>query len=423
MSMRELYIHYEDSLVCSIEEDKEGVLVLHYTSDWCETSEAFPLSLALKLQKEPYRGRAVTAFIENLLPEGEQRKQIEHIAELPDNDDIAFLERFGEDCAGALTVSRFATKQRATPHVLKEHTISYESVEHAVKNGQPVQLILEEDGELPPFSLAGAQAKFPCIVRDNALILPRSGEPTTHIVKLPIRAGDKLLDSVENEYLCMQFAKKSGLNVPDVRLLGRNMPLFAIERFDRTVQEGQVKRLHTQDICQALGRLSKEKYERHGGPSFASCYELIRDNSSHIPTDVLSLLDWLGFNLAIGNNDSHAKNLSLMLGMKGLQLAPYYDLICTALYKQYSPNFAFRIGTVSSWDKVSYKQLEGLAKSANITASLISKRWQTLFQKMEAAWQEIKETHRSHHQLKKTLGKIDEELGKRLATLRKNIGK
>lgn len=421
--MRELYIHYNEILVSTIQEDSDGVLNLNYSASWLEAIHAFPLSLALKLRKESYRGKVVTAFFENLLPEGEQRRQIENLAHLPSSDDLAFLERFGEDCAGAFTVSKLPIIAHPDSRRVKELEITYEAIEASILEGKSVQYAFDAGRELPPFSLAGAQAKFPCIVRGESIVLPRSGEPTTHIIKLPIRAGEKLLDSVENEFLCMQLASKSGLSVPKVKLLGKKMPLFAVERFDRTGTVDGIHRLHTQDLCQALGRPSKEKYERHGGPTFAECYALLRDNSSRIPADVLSLLDWVGFNLAIGNNDSHAKNVSLIYEASGLCLAPYYDLICTALYSQYSPHFAFRIGEVSSWDKVSYKQLETFAKNIGVTVALIVRRWQALFERMEAALQMLLADYGKDSRLNKTLGKIAKEVLKRIASLQKNLEK
>lgn len=415
-----LYIHFEDKLVCTIQEDKDGILVLTYSQLWRDSDQAFPLSLALKIRQEPYRGKVVESFFENLLPEGEQRRQIEMLADLPGNDDFAFLGRFGEDCAGALTVSKYP-EHRYSPAKVMDTDVPYEAIEKAIEEGQPVQYALETAGELPPFSLAGAQAKFPCILRDDKIVLPRSGVPTTHIIKLPIRAGEKLLDSVENEYLCMRLAAKSGLDVPSVHILGKRITLFCIERFDRRRDGPSAKRIHTQDICQALGRSSKEKYERHGGPTFAECYGIVRDNSSNIPRDVLSLMDWIGFNLAIGNNDSHAKNLSLIYQDRNLRLAPYYDLISTTLYPQYSPHFAFKIGDVTSRDKISYKQIESFAKQFGVTAAVITRRWSDMFAKIETALPALKLEIESNSALKKTFGKIARETEKRMASLRRNI--
>jgi serine/threonine-protein kinase HipA len=50
-------------------------------------------------------------------------------------------------------------------------------------------------------------------------------------------------------------------------------------------------------------------------------------------------------NLYVGNNDSHAKNLSLYdMPGQGVMLTPFYHLMCTRLYPGLSPEFAFAVG-------------------------------------------------------------------------------
>lgn len=41
---------------------------------------------------------------------------------------------------------------------------------------------------------------------------------------------------------------------------------------------------------------------------------------------------WLLFNTLTGNSDSHLKNLSFLMDSKGVRLAPFYDLLSTAVY-------------------------------------------------------------------------------------------
>jgi len=51
------------------------------------------------------------------------------------------------------------------------------------------------------------------------------------------------------------------------------------------------------------------------------------------------------FNLYVGNNDSHAKNLSIYsVPGQGAMLTPFYDRMCTRMYPGLSPEFAFAIG-------------------------------------------------------------------------------
>lgn len=51
-------------------------------------------------------------------------------------------------------------------------------------------------------------------------------------------------------------------------------------------------------------------------------------------TDTPLLFRWAVANLAIGNRDAHAKNLSLLRSADGsVRVAPAYDVVCTMAYK------------------------------------------------------------------------------------------
>ncbi len=45
-----------------------------------------------------------------------------------------------------------------------------------------------------------------------------------------------------------------------------------------------------------------------------------------------SIVQWIIFNYLISNNDAHAKNISLIIIPKALQIAPWYDLFCVKAY-------------------------------------------------------------------------------------------
>lgn len=61
--------------------------------------------------------------------------------------------------------------------------------------------------------------------------------------------------------------------------------------------------------------------------------------------DLRHLVQWVFFNLYTGNNDSHAKNLSIYeLPGAGVRLTPFYDLMCTRIYPGLSREFAFSLG-------------------------------------------------------------------------------
>jgi serine/threonine-protein kinase HipA len=46
----------------------------------------------------------------------------------------------------------------------------------------------------------------------------------------------------------------------------------------------------------------------------------------------LAIFRWVVFNLLIGNNDAHLKNLSVFAGKDGYSLTPHYDLVSTSAW-------------------------------------------------------------------------------------------
>jgi serine/threonine-protein kinase HipA len=169
----------------------------------------------------------------------------------------------------------------------------------------------------------------------------------------------------------MKLARVVGLNVPDVDIIEGKYPLYITRRFDRIEVDGVIKRIHQQDFCQARGITSSKKYESDGGPTFASNYNLVKDVSVAPIPDLNQLLMWLWFNLVIGNNDCHSKNLAFLQTKEGLRLSPFYDLLSTSIYKEISPRFTYGIGKQMLWYKLSKKNFAMQAKEIGISETAL----------------------------------------------------
>lgn len=378
--MNKLNVFYETLKVGEFRRDDQLITSFQYSKDWLKSAENFPLSLALPLQEEAFPNKTTLSFFENLLPEGEVRKVIgqdRHI-ESP----YEFLKEFGQDCAGAIIVSaanvspyREGNDERVDVPMEKIYGAidKHHSVAHEIAKLNPGYL-----------SLAGAQDKFPAIYEDGKFFLPRVGGPTTHIVKVPIvRQGVK--ESVYNEYYCMQLAAAVGFKIPHCEVLGDGKhPLFVIERYDRYKdKKGKVHRIHQQDFCQALGITSEFKYEAKGGPSIKDDYDLIVKNVGirHRLESVHTFLDWICFNLLILNNDSHSKNISLLLREGKIELAPLYDLLSTGIYPSLKGYFSFKIGGRDKPSEIGKGQFELLDRELGLKAGTIEERLQMVTQK------------------------------------------
>ena len=289
-----------------------------------------------------------------------------------------FLAEFGRDCAGAITLgARADHKASSAQHGLIP--IEMSKIHEAIEEKLSVAEVISETN--PGYlSLAGAQDKFPAVFKEGKFYLPKNGHPTTHIVKVPIwRRGVK--ESVYNEYFCMELARATGLEVPHCQVVAGDHPLFVIDRYDRRKDEmdGLVHRIHQQDLCQAQGYSSEHKYESEGGPSIKQNYDFIITHTSptHRLASIERFLDWICFNLIIGNNDSHSKNVSLLLyENKKYKLAPFYDLMSTAIYPRLKAGFSFRIGECDEFSKIGKNQVGQLENQLGLKRDVFKKRLQ-----------------------------------------------
>ncbi len=372
-----LSLLHEGALVGSLQishEEGEARFSLRYSDGWLATRGAFSLSVALPLREAPYGHLESKAYFENLLPEGEVIAQLKRYAqrrgEMPQgglSDEAYFLRRFGVDCAGACVIIEGSDPPAPAGAAPALRPLDLEQIYAHLDARRPLgaELLYTHGGR---FSLAGAQDKFPLIYQGGQLLIPTDGSPTTHILKPMIRGGLGEWNTPINELLCMRLAAAVGLRVPSVTLLDGPHPLYLVERFDRVVEGGRVRRVHQQDLCQAHGLTSALKYESDGGPRYVEHAQLIQKCSSAPIKDLEQLLKWLWFNLCVGNNDCHAKNLSLLTTPTGLRLAPFYDLLSTAAYRGLSPRFSYSIGGCWLWHDLKPKHIELLAAELGVPA-------------------------------------------------------
>src|SRR5690606_5263614 len=146
-----------------------------YDAAYLASGQAIPLSVSMPLRAEAYQGAAARNWFCNLLPEDLVREAVERRLRIPARDDFALLAAIGGECAGAVRIGEGS-------NVTEEETAL-----------EPLLGALGEDvgeggwaalGSPRRLSLAGAQDKL-AVVRgaDGRLRLPRTGEPSSHILK------------------------------------------------------------------------------------------------------------------------------------------------------------------------------------------------------------------------------------------------
>lgn len=346
-----------------------------YDEAWLAAPHAVPLSIALPLRPEIYEDDAARPFFTNLLPEAELRKVIARRLGISEGNDFALLEAIGGECAGAVSLMpegvALVTGEDYQP-------LSDEELNALVRDLPTRPMLAGEAGIR--LSLAGVQDKLPVYYDEDegTVYLPKGGAPSLHILKPPIA---RYAHTVENEVFCMQLADRMGLPVPPATMLTMDSSIYLVMRYDRALSdERKVIRLHQEDFCQALGIPPDMKYEKEGGPTLKACFELVRHVSMSPIADVKSLLRWVVFNYLIGNADAHGKNISLLFEEHGPELAPFYDLMSTAVYEGLTPRLAMKIGGEDRPDWIIARRWEQFAKDVGIKYRFVQ---QTLLEMSE----------------------------------------
>lgn len=353
-------------------------LSFEYAETWLAPPNAAPLA-AIPLQAGRQDSPAVQAFFENLLPEGDVRQQLsaQHQTSTP----FALLRAVAGDTAGGCVIVPMG--QAPSPSAYQATT--WEAIAKALGKASTAAVALR--GQDARISLAGAQDKAGlAIFADGIPRLPLGNSPSTHILKPNIRQLAKVWHSAANEAIVMRAASLCGLPTAEVFYEPLSQSCI-IKRFDRVPQpDGSLGRLMQYDLCQLAGIVSGKKYEIEGGPGLVACAALIRQHSAQPALDLRHLIGWVFFNLCVGNNDSHAKNLSLYSRPgHGMTLAPFYDLMCTRLYSGLSPNFAFAIGGQTLPGAMTRDNIVALASVLGMRSQFVLRQAADIAQKLPGA--------------------------------------
>ncbi|MGB0713209.1 MAG: type II toxin-antitoxin system HipA family toxin [Gammaproteobacteria bacterium] len=364
--------------------------VFRYEANWLARADAFPLSLALPLRVEAFADDQARPFFSNLLPESELRRLIARRLGLSERNDFALLEAVGGECAGAVSL--------LSADVIPPAESAYRFLDESELNAlitdlaQRPMLAGEQGMRL---SLAGTQNKLPVVYEEGRVGLPMGSAPSSHILKPPIAHYP---DSVWNECFCMRLASQVGLAVPPVMILAASSPLYLVRRYDRENLSGVgLRRVHQEDFCQALGIAPDQKYEREGGPGLRACFELLRRVSVQPVVDMKAMLEWVVFNYLIGNADAHGKNVSLLLTAQGPRLAPFYDLMSTAVYPGLSERMAMRVGGEDRPDWIIERRWRGFADEVGIGFKLLHQTLLGMKERVGAEARELAADLRAEH--------------------------
>ncbi len=277
-----------------------------------------------------FHGKPLPPFFQNLLPEGALRKIVEGALGAVPNRDYAMLLRLGGDLPGAVRVAADSFG---------------EGPADAASPFGPYR-----------FALTGVQAKLALSDDQNRLTVPFAGEEGAWIAKF---GSPSYTELVRNEHAMLTWAERSGLVVPEHRIVRgtsiEHLPeefdgdqdVLLVRRYDRVAgRVGAKARIHQEDFAQVFDVPPAWKYAPEileldwvhhaaiGGVVHGLCGA----------DDFLEYLKRVAFSVLCGNADAHLKNWALFYpdGLHA-RLTPLYDVVATVAYPSIQRNLALRL--------------------------------------------------------------------------------
>lgn len=373
MAVINLYVIIEGRVSGILSQDEAGLMSFKYFVDY----DGIPLSLRMPIRDKTYDQAVVRPYLFGLLPDDdEQRKAIADEFECKANNPVALLSHIGLDCPGGVQFCQAddgAMKdalQRGGSYIpLSDHEVAQRL--KSIRDNVSTSWVRDRER----WSLAGMQGKFALAYHDGAWCSAQGSVPTTHIFKNGVQ-GFKL--QALNEYACMRTAAACGVTTADVayRFFEDECALI-IARYDRVITDGVVRRLHQEDLCQALGYYPDQKYTSYGGPTTSDVLGLLTETGRHTAENLRAFCEQLFFNYLIGAPDAHAKNYSILLGRdSSYRLAPMYDVASGLVYDgmKQKMRLAMAIGGENRFGRMTFHALERFVRAddAKIETAMLS---------------------------------------------------
>ena len=374
-------------------------ITIRFNEAYRSDPSATPLSVSMPRTTTLHKGAGPAAWLWGLLP---------------DNDDVLrrwardydasvrsplsyFATQIGLDCPGSV---RFLPSTAEHPSVERDSGVNWLSdaeLEARINNLASDSTSWQGNRSAGQFSLAGAQAKT--ALRSDGTGRwgsPYGNEPSTHILKPPVPGFDH---QQINEHLCLSAATRLGLvaAATDVTTIGDHQ-ILVVNRFDRhEASPNEWRRIHQEDMCQALGIHPSQKYQADGGPSAADIAQLINrwTQPSVRARETQRFLDALIYNWLIAGTDGHAKNYAFLHSGNQTRLAPLYDISSFLPYddsRGHKLKLAMKIGGEYRIDRIRRTSWQRLAEDIGVDQTDLLDRCAELAKRVPGAFEQAAAT-------------------------------
>jgi serine/threonine-protein kinase HipA len=422
---KELVALLDGQIVGRIMRDERGRLTFVYSDPWRGSNDAYPLSLSMPLALTQHGNDRIEPYLWGLLPDNPMvldfwaRKF--HVS--PRNA-FGLIGAVGEDCAGA---GQFVLPARLDA-VIERHPGEIEWLDEAglaqrlrtLREDHSAWRIPHDTGQ---FSLAGAQPKTALMLDKGKWGVPSGRIPTTHILKPPTGQFDGY---AENEHFCLELARALGLPAVDSKIIHfQDEIAIVVTRYDRIRIQGNLRRVHQEDVCQALAINPARKYQNEGGPGIAKIADLLRTYSGRPKEDMETLVDSIIYNWLIVGTDAHAKNYALLIGRGGsVRLAPLYDLASALPYSQIDlrrAKMSMKIGGEYLFQNISQHHWQKMSQEIRLDAGRVTERLHSISETLPDHIADIEKRMKADGIDHPLIHRLAEKLISRARTFRKSF--
>lgn len=292
---------------------KEARFAFRYTTEQRNRE----LSLTMPLRAADYASTTLSPVFESCIPEGHVRERLtKKLLKFGAVNEMVLLDAVGGNGIGRL---RFSNPDKAAAKM-----VAPPSLKEIISGGNSSELF---DHLLESYIASGISG-----VQPKALV-PEKVQGTvvqpSYIVKA---TPDEYPFLAKNEFVCMEAARRAGLDVPEGFWLSDDGHLLVISRFDNLIKEGHIDQMGFEDLCQLMGKTSMGKYE-------GSYENVVKAIHIYCGTSAAEssrkFFGYLAASVLMKNGDAHLKNFGILYEhprSSDRRLAPLYDVTTTSVY-------------------------------------------------------------------------------------------
>lgn len=294
-----------------------------YVFNYATTDRRGEVSLTMPIRAQSYAGNPLMPVFAMNLPEGYLYDTIvRRMAKHERIDEMRLLAITGRHQIGRLQFEAPDDKPREERPRIGLHQLRTERASHEL-----FDFLVDAYFDS---GISGVQPKVMLPDADRLAALPDERATLVHSDLIVKSGGGEYEQLALNEFLCMDVARRAGLQVPEF-WLSDDGSLFIMRRFDLAPE-----RRGFEDMSVLMGKAR----DPQGNYKYTESYEaiarfIIALSGIDAPANLAAFFDYLAVSVMVRNGDAHLKNFGLTYDdpVTGRRLlAPLYDVVTTSAY-------------------------------------------------------------------------------------------